>query len=531
MKSISLPTIEYRKKCQLLALFCMLVVATLFLRGWQLGLVDSVTTRLRCHAIPVAISFLYHNQPHDYTAIKEIAFPFQGAVPLQQLIDEAIHKEITQRDTYYWVVDDKGFGDFVIIAFKLFGAKLSSMYLLWFVCLAFSVGLFLISFRKNLSSLALLGMTLVGVLAAISVLPLAVEEDFVSPKVGRLLSTISLYEPRFLDVLAMIPAVHLCLFALRRAWPPNGLQVAGLLGQGVFFFFLYHARSSLGWQIVAVAAVAALLIAVRLYRRKQSPSGRAVQIVSPALVLALLVMGLASLSLYQRATYNPRYFEDMGARSFWHNALIGLKDAPFIQAEYGFQYSDLVAVQAVINFARQGECAGGVDKLVPQELLDSLGGHGEKNWYAYENCARKLYFHIWKTHPLPLLRLYLLTKPQISLSVISHVVRDTGDPLVDATRDRLDIGWYPFKGLTFALAIVVLVIASSVLYRRRKQLLVLLAILFVASLIPSVSFYAGILSMGGTFVIITVLCYLFLLLGVRHFIDWLYKGEVKWHQA
>lgn len=528
MKLLSLPAIKYRKKCQLLAFFCLITIATIFLRGWQLGLVHSVDMdRIRYHAIPVAISFLYHNQPHDYTAIKEIAFPFQAADPTQQLIDEAVHKEITQRDTYYWAADDKGFGDFVIIAFKLFGPQLSSLYLLWFVCLTFSVGLFITSFRRSLASLALLGMTLVGILATISALPLADEANFVKQLPGGLFSTVSLYEPRFSEVLAMIPVIHLCLFALRRTWPPNGFQVAGLLGQVVFFFFLYHARSSLGWQIVAVGIVAALLVAARLYRRKQSSSGKAVQIASPAWVLVLLVVGLVSLSLYQRATYNPRYFEDMGVRTVWHNALIGIGFDPMLTEKYGVRVGDLATAQAVINFARRGECAAGVDKSVPQEWLDTLGGHGEKDWYAYESCAKKLYFHIWKNDPLRMLRLYLVTKPIISLQVVSHAVKETGDPLADATRDRLNIGWYPFKGITFALAIVVLAIAPAALYRRRKQLLALLAILFVTSLIPSVSFYAAILTMGGTFIILTVLCYLFLQLGVRRFGDWLYKGTAR----
>ena len=124
-----------------------------------------------------------------------------------------------------------------------------------------------------------------------------------------------------------------------------------------------------------------------------------------------------------------------------------------------------------------------------------------------------------------MLKLYLLTKPKISLSVIFHTVKDSGDPITHAIRDRLNIGWYPFSGIAFALAVIVMSIAHTALYRKRKQILTLLTIFFVTSLIPSVSFYAAILTMGGAFVVLTVLCYMFLLLGIRGLICWLYAEK------
>jgi len=505
----------------------MIVIVIIFFRGWRLGLVESVTDRLRYHAIPVAVSVVYHNHPHDYTGIREVAIPFQGPGSLKQLLDHAVHKEIQQRDTYYWVADDKGYADFVIVAFKLFGPKLNSLYLLWFVCLTFSVGLYLKSFRGSLSSLALLSMTLVGIHAAISVLPLADEANFFNLQPSGLLSTVSIYEPRFLDVLAMIPVIHICLFALRRTWPPNAFQVLGLFGQVVLFFLLYHARSSLGWQIVAVATVSVLVILLSRLRRKRPDASRSKRIIHPALVITLLIIGLSTLSLYQRASYNPRYYEDMGVRTFWHNALMGLKDDGFFKATYGLDYSDFVVAQAVVNFAGHGECAKGIDKFDPQELLNSLGGHGEKDWYAYESCARKLYVSLWSNHAPRMLRVYLVTKPKKSLGVLLRTIRDSGQPLSDGVRDRLNIGWYPFSGITFVLAVIVLSIASTAIYRKRTQMLALLTILTVTSLIPSVSFYAAILTMGGFFVTMTVLCHLLSLIVVRRFIHWLYAETAR----
>ena len=528
MRFLLLPTIEYRKKCQLLAIFCLVVIVIIFVRGWRLGVVESVTDRLRFRAIPIAVSVLYHNHPHDYTGIREVALPFQHpGASLQLLLKDAVHKEIKQRDNYYWVADDKGYLDYVIVAFKLFGPKLYSLYWLWFVCLTFSVGLFLKSFSGSLSSLALLSMTLVGIHAAISILPLADEANFRSLQPNGVLSSVSIYEPRFLDVLAMIPVIHICLFALRRTWPPNAFQVIGLLGQMAFFILLYHARSSLGWQILAIATVSVLTILLGQLRGKQPNTNRFKRLASPALVITLLIFGISALSMYQKAHYNPRYYEDMGVRTFWHNALMGLGDSEFIKATYGLDYGDYEVATVVVKFAAHGECAKGVDILKPAELLNSLGGHGEQDWYSYESCAKKFYASLWGSHTLEMLRVYLITKPKAALSVLLHTIWDSHQPISDGVRDRLNIGWYPFSGLNFVLAVIVLCIASTAIYRKRIQTLALLTILLVTSLIPSISFYSAILTMGGFFVTITVLCQVLSLMVFRWFIHWLYAETVK----
>lgn len=518
------PNIVYRKKCQLLTFICFAIIGIMYIHGLRIGLVSSVTDRVKFHAIPVAISVVYHNHPHDYTALREIAMPFQGK-DLQHTIAESLDKKINQRETYYWVADDRGFADFIIVAFKLFGPRLKSLYELWFICLTFSVGIFLICYSGRLWCLALLSMTLTGLYATISVLPLADEANFLNIQSSGLLSTVSIYEPRFLDVLTMIPVMHICLFALKRTWPPNRLQVVGLAGQIAFFLFFYHARSSLGWQIVAIFGVSVFVIILNLFRKKQFNACRIKQILSPVLIMVLLSIGLATLTLYKKAFYHPRYHSDMGARTFWHNALMGLGVDPFFKNKYGLDFGDFVAARAVIKYACGGECPDSVSKLEPQDLLNSLGGHGEKNWKAYEDCAQKLYFSIWKNHTFKMVRLYVLTKPKQSLQIVFSTFRDSKQPISNVIRDKLNIGWHPFSGISFVCAFIALSIANVGFYRKRWQILLLLTILLVASLIPSVSFYAVILTMGGFFVTLTVLCHLFMFFCVRSFVHWLYAVQ------
>lgn len=518
--------IAYSKKCKILTLICLALIAVIFQRGFQLGLVSSVTDRIRFHAIPVAVSFLYHGHPHDYTAAREVAIPFQGAGPLHELLADSVNKEVTQRNTYYWVADDKGFGDFVIVAFKLFGPKTSSMYLMWFVCLAFTTVLFLTSFPRRSWCLGLLGMLLVGIYTAISTLPLTDEANFLNFQSSAAISTVSIYEVRFLDVLAMIPVIHICLFTMRRSLTTCRWQMVAVLGQVGFFFLLYHARSSLGWQLVAMIGFLSLVVIYRLLRSRNKEVRRVAHFLPAAFVFATLLIGLIGLSIYKHATYNPRYFQDMGVRTFWHNALMGVVE-PGLATTYRLAYGDFEAARAVIKYSQEGTCQQGITQLDPQGLLNSLGGHGEQDWFAYESCAKKLYFHLWKKHSIRMAYNYVVLKPMATVNVVLGTVRSVQAKFSDTARAQFSIGWYPLTFVPLLFGAAVFLVAGQSLYRRRAMLLCLLATLLVFSLIPSLMFYAAILTLGGFFVTLTILCYLFLLLGARASIRWLYEAPVR----
>ena len=463
MRNLSLPAVSYRKKCQVLAILCVTLIVILFFHGWRLGLVDSVTNRLRFHAIPVAVSVVYHGHPHDYTAIREVALPFQGEGTTAQLLAQSVKQDISQRAPYFWVADDRGFADFAILAFRIFGPYLSSMYFFWFLCLSFSVALFLRCYKNETWALGLMVLTLLGIYNAVSVLPLADEANFLLTIGGgaRGFSTVSIYESRFLDVLAMVPVMHFVLFSLKTSWRFTRLDIAGVVGQMVFFFWLYHSRSSLGWQIVAVAACSVSIIGGRIWSNRKCNLFNFRSILAPCTLLALLACGVSALAVYKTATYHPRYFQDMGVRTFWHNALMGVSSDPSLAATYRLSVSDFDAARAVINYAATGGCSKTVGALTPQELLNSLGGHGEQDWKAYEVCARNFYTSLWKAHLLRMAYTYLVIKPRETLRIIVRSARDSGVSAVDAHRDRLNIGWSPFGSLPAVFMLLVLYLRQS----------------------------------------------------------------------
>ena len=528
-KTYAISNIAYKKKCQLLILLCVLLIGVIFQRGLQLGLVESVDgNRIRYHAIPVAVSVLYHGHPHDYTALREVALPFQGADSVKKYLANSIQKKIDKRDVYFWVADDKGSADFVIAAFKLFGPKLQSLYLFWFVCLLVTSALFVAGFKGRLWCLGLLGLTLTGIYTAVSTLPLANEAIFLNAQgLGKgPQSAVSIYEIRTFDVLGMIAVVHICLFAMRRSWRSSGWQITVLLGQVGFFFFLYHARSSLGWQLVAMVSFLCLVFTYRLWRSREKQVKKLPLLIQPVFVLAILILASVTLSIYKHTAYNTRYFQDMGVRTFWHNALMGINERGLAQT-YKLAVSDFDAAAAVIAYSAQGTCATSVAKIDPQGLLNSLGGYGEKDWFAYEDCAKKLYFSLWKKHSFRMAYNYLVIKPQITLAAVLSVSRSAHATLSEGVRHQLSVGWHPLTGTPLAFALVILLFVNKALYKRRGLLFVLLAVLLVASLIPSMLFYSVVLTLGGFFVTLTILSYLLILIGVRSAGRWLYATPAR----
>ena len=153
----------------IIALFCLLLAAER-----RLGLHQSASTRYRFHAIPVAISTLCHHHPHDYTAIKSLAIRFHDpARDLDVQIREAIDADlVTGGGTYYWVADDRGLADFVLLAFQLFGPQAESLSNFWFLLLASSLALYTIAFWRKPTALVVPLLILLGWVAAWFVAPI-----------------------------------------------------------------------------------------------------------------------------------------------------------------------------------------------------------------------------------------------------------------------------------------------------------------------------------------------------------------------
>lgn len=454
-------------------------------KGKELALDLNVTDRLRFHAVPVAISNLYHDWPHDYTAMKAIAFQFQGVpgtlddliawgVAYQQRPDEAV---------YFWAADDRGMSDYVEWAFRLFGPHTSSLYSFYFVLLAASCMLLLLEAGASTGMSALLIFTLAGLYSAIPVIPLA----NISPTVYE---PVTLYEPRTIELLSYIATLHLAFAGFVDAqWTRRRLALA--TAQVLLLAFCYQARSSVGWQVVFILAAGFTNV---IWRRFQRPSW-----VPVVLVLA----AFAGLSVYQRVMYHPRYFEDQGSRTVWHNALMGIGGDRIAGPKYKLGVDDRAVIDAVTGYLRQRNDPRLDATWDTLNILGSLGGHSDFDWYQYEEAARDLYLQIWREHAGSLLRTYLIAKPTGILSTFYAVGR--ADPMEQRNLRQLFFNPVSAGALFLALPGFVLVCAS----RPRLLPMVLgVAVLFLFSLIPGLAFYAVPLTMMGSYVALASLLYL-----------------------
>lgn len=523
--------LNYRKKRQLLIILLYSLILVLFVRGLQLHLAQKVTDRLRFHAIPIAISTLYHHHPHDYSGWRAIEMPFQGSDNLKDLIRAAVTQDLKNDTTnYYWVADDRGFTDFVIASFYLFGPHMHSMYYMWFLLLIVSVSLFLVSFHKQFWALGSLGFILLGMHVAISTLALssvyAGSETF--PTLDSL-ATVSLYETRFLDVLALVSVFHMIFLASRARsfkWLKDGLP---LIGQIFLFVFLYHSRSSLGWELVAIFGYCFFHICACLYKKPQRKNifTNPIYRVSSALaVFAILACSLLFLNVYKHMVYNPKYFEEMGIRTFWHNALMGLGSDSFFSNTYGLSVNDYAAAQSVIRFAQDKNlCTSDIEKMDPQVLLNSLGNWGVVNWINYERCAKKHFLSIVSNHKLKIVKLYLITKPLEALKTIKEARGKTENTSLEYIRNKYGIKWAPFNIINLSFLVLIFVLSFRALSRNFNKILFIMAVVLFTSFIPSVTFYPEIWTEGGIITILPIVLYLMFFMIIYQISLWLFHGK------
>jgi len=499
-----------RNKRYSLMLFVVGILFFIFNRGLTLHEENSITDRVRFHAIPVALSVLYHHHPHDYTGLHAIAIPFQGSGDINHLINAAKLQQLDQdKEIYYWVADDRGFADYVIAAFYVFGAQLNSLYYMWFLILSVSCVLFLISFSKELWALSFLCLVLIGIHLSISTLPLSAFHREGMHYMGGA----GLHEPRFLDVLAMVAVMHMMLLAFSSRplqWLRDKLP---LIGQVFIFIMLYHARTSLGWEIVAILFLCLSLAIIQLYKHKKYKAE-----IGATIFVGLLLLGsLLGLNIYKHITYHPKYFSEMGVRTFWHNALMGLQEEPVLTKKYNLTIDDAEIARAVIKFSQEThQCTSDIEQLDFQTILNTLGGHGVINWIHYERCAKKFFISIVSDNKIRTAVLYGIRKPLASLDMFAQTINHYGVPLVDNMRTKLGIGWYPLSVMNLSLFAIILLLSFKELIRARKKLFIVLTILLVFSLIPSVAFYPAILTLGGFLVTSSILFYLILTVVMQY---------------
>ena len=466
------------------------LVCLLFAIDGRLGLHQSVSTRYRFHAIPIAVSRLYHNHPHDYTAIKRLAIRFHDPDRnIDDQIRETMHPDFdTGAGTYYWVADDRGLADYVFCAFRLFGSGVRSLANFWFLLLSVSMLLYTIGYWRTPAALVLPPLVLLGWCGVASI----ASERLPFPNAqGYWGEAIALHESRMFDGLALLGVLHLAILAgvggsiSCLAWMTAVLQATLLI-------FLYHARSSLGWQYLALFSLVGLRVGWWVLNRTRIENRpTAASLVRPLFVAGLVAVSLVGLKQYQQAVYHQNYAKEYGQRTFWHNALMGLAYHPVLRAELPMTHcDDRDAVDLVLASMEKNDA--GLDRNVWnwQAALNSLGNHNRFDWNRYESEARAIYFEQWRSRPVQMAECYLYYKPRdifgqariVCVRLAMGTVRGTMPEFLTASA----------LVLTLLAVVVVGARRDQDLRLRLRSLTRVLVVVIPFSLVPGIAFYPAI---------------------------------------
>lgn len=485
-----------------------LILATLLLgyyayAGFCLGnSQNQVSHRMQFHAIPVALSYLYYGKQHDLTAYKGMAFEFQAQqTPLPLLLQKyssgADKAGVQQQPTYYWTADDRGMGDFTILAFRLFGPHLSSLYWLYIALLAISIAAYVLThYRDELSMTALVVLLSGYVVALFAAVLNGTNANFHE-------NLVPIHDSRTLDAFAIIGLAHILLVALRRQ--PVGLAgFAGLTVQTVILCLVLLARSSLKLGILSlICGTLALMAYDAVLRWKAVRNGVVRQgsaasgLKSAAIAFVFLLSVPVLTQIYQNAVYNHAYRNTV--RTVWHNVLMGVgvpqPGVPFPRSHP----DDREAIEAVVahHNAQRPDTPWDV-----QAILNSLGGHVEFDWRAYEAEARDIFFDLWRQEPVAMISWYLYGKPLIIAKLLATAATNDFDlPSKGYSRfcpetceAELTLIHWP----VLVILLIVAVIARTIVLRYWTPVFAILLAGAIVYLIPSIVFYEFILNLLGT---------------------------------
>lgn len=486
--------------CSLAAFLATLVVALSF------GLsTTEPTERMRYHALPVAISQLYHGQAHDYTGHWQVAMEFQSPGSTASELIPKTAKQVLQphEKVYFWTADDRGLADFVYGAFTVFGPSLPSLFYFWFALLGASLVQALVAYWRDPVGLAVIasGMVAIGV-----IIPIYTHANAGLP--------VHISESRMFDLLGCIALLHLLLSIFRPIRSAIWIHAPALIFQAALLGFLLHTRTTLIWILLSVIVVS-LAVTVKRFIDRRPPRLR-LQALAPAM---LVIAAWAGVLIYQSAALNRAYLTEIGPRTIWHNILIGLIQSPTFSKDLQItEFSDGVAADVVLRDMTQRQDPRLGPGWTRENIMNSLGGHARFDWVSYEAAARSLVLRTLVDNPKAALELVFWQKPKRVLEALMcetlRILPSCGshmglrDFIYPARRTGLlSAFWLLFAG---AIGTGLALAQRNAAPNKSSHLTPFIAAIGSAlaiALLPSYLFYAGPMQLAGAAFLVTFAVY------------------------
>lgn len=480
-----------------------LTVLYFIVSGIEIGLHHSATERTRYHGLPVAISQVFFNQPHDYTAIKSVALPFQSSAPYNSLIKAAKSasrdSSVGKDQTYYWLADDRGFSDLINISIRMFGARIEGLYFAFCGIIVISILLSLMIFYRDTFALSCLSLYVLAYASFLPALGAVTKNSVVATNFS-----VNISETRTFEMLALLYFLQIVLLIIRKT-PLSKTAIGCLAIQAIIVGFLYSCRSSIGWVVVCVAVLcggASLRFLLSSLKNNRYAMRR---LLWSAFGIVFLLAGVFTFKGWHALAENPYYLEQGGARTFFHNALMGLAGSTVIE-KYGITgVDDRLAIRATNRWLAEQDRAD----YDENQLLNALGGHATADWLSYEESAKDFYFYLWRKHSFQLMQTYgkKFIGSCIQLWTIQGAVYvpRTSDQGLQLNGRRYNPN--PFRFDYLALAIIPIIVLSFSI-KIIPKLIGALGVSLLFSLIPSVSFYTAVCTLSGASLILRLALYI-----------------------
>lgn len=309
--------------------------------------------------------------------------------------------------------DDPGMIDYVKLSFALFGRSLLSLFLTYFVLLATEVGCFFLAFRRRPSDLAFLAVTLIAQVCVLSsaLLDFSTMAEFTAFGTG--LGSVS--NPRFLSVLAILPALHAALLVLRREpLSPGGVLLLSI--QALVAALGIWIRASAAWVVIALCALSLGVLFSTLCGRRSGDWRAGVARLWPVLAFFIVVGGHDA---YVKNSLSPVYHQqnDLSHHALWHSILFSMQFNPDLIKRFKSLVGDKVDDQ-MTTVASERYLQRHPEAVEPADYVD-----GHLTLSAIEKYSRAVFFEILHQDPGFVLVTYLYYKPYTLLrGLVAFVV-------------------------------------------------------------------------------------------------------------
>lgn len=467
-------------------LTCWLTYTT----GRELGMATLVSTRHAFYSLPYAISSQYFGTD-GYVILRDVAAVFIKALPKvsNDTMAQAMALTPARGSLMYFPGDDKGDADFAILAIRLFGPRVESLYYAWFALFGAAIVVFAAGHWREGPLLALCATTL-SIYIAFFALPLTSELG-------------SIQNPRVFGMVSLVSVLHLSLAMIARR-PLTFWQAGACAAQALLIAMSIHVRTPEAWQAMAVFGVGAWL----LVRWRVSHGW---SFLWPAVILAA---ALVTLNVYQRASMDDIYkTTHLQRRTMWHNVVIGFALNPVLARQYDLIVDDMPVITLVRKHLAATNRRDEIDRIFRPAGHEDYAFNGiAKDFAQYERVAREVTLAIIRSHKLEAAKTFVYYKPRVLWRNLAWAAGYEGYSLDELylsgqigalipAQDRAPRSTYLdlFRPWTLIAVVAMALLGRGLVQRRavHAEIAALACWIAVVSLLPVMLAYPTISSLGG----------------------------------